>query len=68
MYQLDEASKHFAHLISEMQKSGKTKFDVTAAAEAQYLDIMWKLSPKATGARPGCTPGYYNNEGVTVRT
>ena len=26
---------------------------------------MWKMSPAASGDRPGCTPGYYNNEGVT---
>ena len=67
VHQLDEASKQFAHIISEMQKRGKTKFDVKTGYEAMYLDSMWKMSPAATDRRPGCTPGYYNNEGVTVR-
>lgn len=65
VHQLDEASKQFAHIISEMQKRGKTKFDVKTGYEAKYLDSMWKMSPAATDRRPGCTPGYYNNEGVT---
>ena len=40
VYQLDEAAKQFAHIISEMQKRGKKMFDVKTEAERKYLDIV----------------------------
>lgn len=63
-YALDESSKHFAHIVASMRERGLTRFDVKTDVEEAYLDKMWKLSPAATGRKPGCTPGYYNNEGV----
>jgi cyclohexanone monooxygenase len=66
-YQLDEASKHFAHIISETLRRGKKVFDVRPEAEAEYLAQMWKRSPPAMARKPGCTPGYYNNEGKVGR-
>jgi len=65
-YALDESSKHFAHIIARMRKEGYTKFDVKADVEERYLDKMWELSPVSTGRKPGCTPGYYNNEGKVM--
>jgi hypothetical protein len=58
VYQLDEASKHFAHIITETVRRGMKVFDVRAEAEASYLKQMWKRSPAATDRKPGCTPGY----------
>jgi cyclohexanone monooxygenase len=63
VHQLDEGAKHFAHIITQMRKRGLCKFDVKLEEEARYLDRMWALSPVASGRKPGCTPGYYNNEG-----
>ena len=61
--QLDEASKHFAHIIKRMMAEGYTRFDVKPEVEDKYVDLMWKMSPISNGKRPVCTPGYYNDEG-----
>ena len=58
MQQLDEVSRHFAHIISGVKAKGKTIFDVKPEAEAKYIELMWKMSPPATGRPSGCTPGY----------
>ena len=58
MQQLDEVSRHFAHIISGVKAAGKTIFDVKPEAEAKYIELMWKMSPPATGRPSGCTPGY----------
>ena len=56
--QLDEVSRHFAHIISGVKAAGKNIFDVKPEAEAKYIELMWKMSPPATGRPSGCTPGY----------
>ena len=58
MQQLDEVSRHFAHIISGVKAAGKNIFDVKPEAEAKYIELMWKMSPPATGRPSGCTPGY----------
>lgn len=62
-YALDESSRHFAHIITQMKMHGYTKCDVKPEVEEEWLDEMWKVSPVSNGRTPGCTPGYYNNEG-----
>jgi len=66
VYQLDEASRHFAHIITRMKASGCKRFDVKPAVEEDYLDLVWKASPVSDGKRPSCTPGYYNSEGIVT--
>ena len=40
MQQLDEVSRHFAHIISGVKAAGKTIFDVKPEAEAKYIELM----------------------------
>eukprot|EP00930_Biecheleria_cincta_P046755 TRINITY_DN32292_c0_g1_i1.p1 TRINITY_DN32292_c0_g1~~TRINITY_DN32292_c0_g1_i1.p1 ORF type:complete len:672 (+),score=100.14 TRINITY_DN32292_c0_g1_i1:45-2060(+) len=63
VYQLDEAAKHFAHIIANVKARGYKTFDVRVEEEEKYLDLMWKESPVSNGKRGTCTPGYYNDEG-----
>ena len=41
--QLDEVSRHFAHIISGVKAAGKTIFDVKPEAEAKYIELMSDL-------------------------
>merc|ERR1712224_438354 len=66
VYQLDEAARHFAHVICRMARLGKTRFDVKADIEDGYIDEMWSQSRPSTGKRPACIPGYYNREGAVA--
>ena len=43
MQQLDEVSRHFAHIISGVKAAGKTIFDVKPEAEAKYIELMSDL-------------------------
>jgi len=66
VYQLEYASKHFAHIVARMKAGGYTRFDVKPEVEDSYVDLMWKESPVSDGQRPMCTPGYYNDEGKVL--
>ena len=41
--QLDEVSRHFAHIISGVKAAGKKIFDVKPEAEAKYIELMSDL-------------------------
>jgi len=65
-HRLDEASIHFAHIISKVLKAGFQVIDTRAESEASFLDRLRKDQGESPIQAVGCTPGYYNNEGVQI--
>ena len=61
-HRLDEASIHFAHIVSEMKKRSYQTFDVKHEVEEEF--IKRQLEAVRPERAADCTPGYYNNEGV----
>jgi cyclohexanone monooxygenase len=60
----DDQAVHVAHIIREVEKRGKQVVEVTAEAEAAWVEQIIALA--GTGALAfleECTPGYYNREG-----
>ena len=62
MHRLDQASQHFAYIITEMKKYNKNIFDVKLQDELIFLKKQHLMTRPDRAA--DCTPGYYNNEGV----
>ncbi|MEY2469094.1 MAG: hypothetical protein QOF21_1792, partial [Actinomycetota bacterium] len=62
-HNLDEVSTHFAYIIKHMQETGTTREEVSAEAEAAWVEQVRALSPQGTSFFEECTPGYYNAEG-----
>ncbi|WP_434345088.1 flavin-containing monooxygenase [Myxococcus virescens] len=63
---LDEQSQHAAYIIGRCLKQGVEVIEPSAQAQQQWWDVI--LSRLRTGISFGgadCTPGYYNNEGVS---
>ncbi len=64
----DDQAVHVAYVIDTVQSRGHQSVEVTAEAEAEWVDEITKLA--GTGAAAfleECTPGYYNREGRGVR-
>ena len=60
----DDQAVHVAYVIDEVMKRGKRVVEVTADAEAAWVQQIVALA--GTGAQAfleQCTPGYYNREG-----
>jgi len=65
--QLDEVTRHAAHMLETMRKKGFTVFDASQKAEDDYVQMVYDGSTRGQKFIASCTPGYYNNEGkVTV--
>jgi len=60
---LVEESKHAAFMISEMNRKGLARFDVTAEAEDEHCEKVFQKSGRGARFLKKCTPGYYNREG-----
>jgi cyclohexanone monooxygenase len=60
---LDEASRHAGHVISHALEQGVRELEVTAEAEAQWLELLAESARDVRAFQEQCTPGYYNNEG-----
>ncbi|MEM7218663.1 MAG: NAD(P)/FAD-dependent oxidoreductase [Pseudomonadota bacterium] len=61
-HNLTEGGSTIARLVAHAEAEGKTQIEVTAEAEAQWLELISQASPMLIGSTE-CTPGYYNNEG-----
>ncbi len=63
---LDEVATHMTHIISHALDNDFQRIEASEEAEADWVKVILE---KANGAMagaiggPGCTPGYYNNEG-----
>jgi len=62
-YLSDLQAKQIAHVIAEAERRGATRLEVTAEAEAGWVDAVLRSSQSTLEFSQSCTPGYYNNEG-----
>ena len=62
-YMIDEQAKHIAYVIHRALASGLRRVEVTAAAEAEWVETILARSGLSAEFAEQCTPGYYNNEG-----
>ena len=62
---LDECATHLAHIISHALENGFKTVEVSKEAEEGWVQTILELAGGMMGGLggPGCTPGYYNNEG-----
>jgi cation diffusion facilitator CzcD-associated flavoprotein CzcO len=60
---LDEASTHIAYIVSHALQNDFRSVEATEAAEAEWVETILANGNGTTIGGPGCTPGYYNNEG-----
>jgi cyclohexanone monooxygenase len=61
---LDEVSTHLAYIVSHALENSIDRIEVSAEAEEAWVQEI--ISGGGMGMAiggPGCTPGYYNNEG-----
>ena len=61
-HNLTEAGRTIAAVIRHAQATGATEVEVTAEAEAAWIDLLLTGPGRMIGSQD-CTPGYYNNEG-----
>jgi cation diffusion facilitator CzcD-associated flavoprotein CzcO len=60
---LDEAARHVTHVVSHVINDNVKEFEVTAEAEAEWLEELAESARDIRAFQEQCTPGYYNNEG-----
>ncbi|WP_293679870.1 NAD(P)/FAD-dependent oxidoreductase [uncultured Phenylobacterium sp.] len=62
---LDDQTKHIAYIISETMKRGATTVEATHEGEEAWVEVMRSMAGADGSFQRDCTPGYYNNEGIT---
>jgi len=62
-HMLSEQSRHIAYVVRQARERGARTVEVTAEAEAAWVDTVIRLSGLGREFLESCTPGYYNNEG-----
>jgi len=62
-HMLNEQAKHLSYVISGVLGRQKTRVEVTAEAEAAWVDEIKSKAGMKDKFLAECTPGYYNNEG-----
>ncbi len=60
---LDEQSRHLAYIIERAIESKARTIEVSAEAEAAWVQTIIQLAILGREFLEACTPGYYNNEG-----
>jgi cyclohexanone monooxygenase len=60
---LDVQSRHIGYILKHAHEHQVRTFDVTAEAEAAWVQKVIDASVMSLGFLEQCTPGYYNNEG-----
>ena len=61
-HNLVEAAATMAAVIAHADTQAATEVEVTATAQAEWVDLL-DAGGRSFGGDPTCTPGYYNNEG-----
>jgi cation diffusion facilitator CzcD-associated flavoprotein CzcO len=64
---LDEAATHLAYVVAHAVASKVREVEVTAEAEAAWLDNLAATARDIRAFQESCTPGYYNLEGQPER-
>jgi cation diffusion facilitator CzcD-associated flavoprotein CzcO len=62
-YLINEQAKHIAWVIRSALDKGLRSLEVTAEAEAEWVEAVIGRAERTAGFAEQCTPGYYNNEG-----
>ena len=62
---LEEQASHIVSVIGDALASGKTRIEVTSAAEQAWAAKILELAGAGRPYLETCTPGYYNGEGDT---
>lgn len=65
VHMTSEYAQHIAYIVRTLREKGATKFELTAAAEAEWVDTIVKRRVDMTAFLDACTPGRYNYEGNT---
>jgi cyclohexanone monooxygenase len=60
---LDEVATHLSHIIGHALKNDLRTVEVSEEAEEAWVQTILANGSGVTIGGPGCTPGYYNNEG-----
>ncbi len=61
---LSESTKHIAWLISSSIEAGIESIEARPEAEDEWLNQLFGVAMGLMNYSGGCTPGYYNSEGV----
>ena len=62
-HMLNEQAKHLAYIVDHAVRHDIDRIEVSADAEAKWVDTIISLSMLNDRFLESCTPGYYNNEG-----
>ncbi len=60
---LGDSGKHIAFIIKRALDEGIRTLEVSAEAEAEWVDTILRLAMSMGDFQQSCTPSYYNNEG-----
>ena len=62
---LDEVATHLSYIVGHALKNGFRTVEASERAEQDWVNTILEKGTGAMGGLggPGCTPGYYNNEG-----
>jgi cyclohexanone monooxygenase len=63
-YMIDQQAKQIAYVVDRALRDGTRTVEVTAAAEAEWVETIIARSVISADFAEQCTPGYYNNEGM----
>jgi cyclohexanone monooxygenase len=63
-YMIDHQARQIAYVIDRALRDGLRTVEVTAEAEAEWVDTIVSRSVISGEFAEQCTPGYYNNEGM----
>jgi cation diffusion facilitator CzcD-associated flavoprotein CzcO len=63
-YTFDLQAQHIAWIIEHAKAHEWKQFEVSAKAEAAWVDEVVERGGQSTEFSENCTPGYYNNEGT----
>ncbi|MEV6104236.1 NAD(P)/FAD-dependent oxidoreductase [Streptomyces sp. NPDC051940] len=66
VHNLDEQATHVAAVIAEAQRRGARCVEPTAEAEGAWVATIWQKAADLSKFLSGCTPGFYNGEGMPM--
>jgi cyclohexanone monooxygenase len=61
---LEGQARHLAYILSEAKKRNAVRVEVTPEGEQGWTEQVERTSAGLIEYQKGCTPGYYNNEGL----
>jgi cyclohexanone monooxygenase len=62
---LDDQTKHIAYIINQVMARQAKTVQPSKEGEEAWIEVVRKMAAGDGSFQVNCTPGYYNNEGVT---